>query len=328
MKSKIFSFVKITDDSIVASVRIARFLSQTLGIPLTWDASIADEPLDVLMIVNGAYAFAGNELLASLGEAIKSAERVLWIQNDYTVIPPKDEGGAESPFRKAFRIRHDNSMAATDYWTTVEPMSHPGHVSSTGYRLGRGSKYVNWNVLTTEDLPRKPFRDRSCPDRVLYYGSFRKDREKYFERYFRAPMIPMLFSCPTKKAEETFTSLMVLHETKLLDLYGYLEEFGAGLYLEDRKSHVEFHSPANRFYEMLSAHLPIIFQPESQRMMSRAGYEVGDYTIWSDHEQQRELYDRRELIGREQRSVWWEKVIAERLSLPDRVRQIWTDYNR
>ena len=54
MRAKIFSFVKIYDTSMVASVRIARFVGQQTGIPIVTDGTVADGKLDLLGFSDGA----------------------------------------------------------------------------------------------------------------------------------------------------------------------------------------------------------------------------------------------------------------------------------
>jgi hypothetical protein len=323
--NKIFSFVKVSPDSIVASTRIATFISDITGLPITWGSDIADEPLDILVIIGGAYAFAGKETLEALGSAIVSARRVVWVQNDYTIIPPKDESGAESPFRKAFRIRHTSAAAPIDYWTTCQDMSRPG-LALSGHRIGPGSSYVNWNALTVQVRQFVPLEERSCADWLVYYGAFRKDRERYFDRYFNAPYIDSLFSCPTAKARERYTNSLVHHETRIVELYAYLTNFGLGLYLEDRLSHQSYHSPANRFYEMLSAGLPIVFQPECRRTFDKAGYDISPFIAWNAEEMTGLLNRRAEILNVQ--SAWLASVIAENAGLMDQVDAMWREYLR
>lgn len=318
MKTKIFSFVKISENSIVASVRIARFISETLDLAIINDESISDEPLDILIIINGAYAFSGPSILASLGKAIEEAGRVVWVQNDYTVIPPKDESGAESPFRKAFRNRFAAGKPATDYWTTCLDMSRPG-VAKTGHRIGERSRYINWNALTTWVMKSKTMSTRKHSESLIYYGAFRKDRVHYFDRYFAAPTVPTVISCPNNKFDH-YTR--VIHETKLESLPDYISEFGLGLYLEDKRSHREFHSPANRFYEMLSAGLPMVFQPEAMRMMEKAGYEISQWVVFSTKDIPA-MMEKREQILIDQRTEWLNIAISSRESLPGDVKSAW-----
>lgn len=326
MKAKIFSFVKIADDSMVASVRIAKFVQETLRIPsLTWNETIAEGgPLDVLLIVNGAYAFAGNKILSALASAIEGATRVVWIQNDYTVIPPKDVSGAESPFRKAFRNRHEAGKPAVDYWTTVELMSKPG-VAASGHRIGELSTYVNWNCLTTDVQEFLSFGERSYPGTLFYYGSFREDRLKYFDRYFETPTVPTTISSPSKKFSERYGSDdAITCVNKVDDLPKYLRHFGLGLYMEDRRSHREYHTPANRFYEMLSARLPIVFEPECRGTFDKYGIDINPFQIWNADDAVKLMRQQDEIVNAQ--NEWLARAIAERAELPQIVREQWKRY--
>ena len=96
MKAAIYSFILVSDNSMVASVKVARFVRDQLKLPLTSDARELDKNLDVLIMVNGAYAYA--KYLQDLHDAILGAGRIVWIQQDYSVFPPINDGQAQSPF--------------------------------------------------------------------------------------------------------------------------------------------------------------------------------------------------------------------------------------
>jgi hypothetical protein len=336
MDAAIFSFVKTYENSVIASVKLTRFLAQVLELPIyeKGGASIPDG-LDVLIIVNGAYAFAGNDTLAMLGRAIETARRVVWVQQDYTVIPPKDEGNAESPFRKAFRNRLAVGAPSVDYWTTCESYAKAGR-APTGHICGPGSRYMNWNVLTFDpDLRTIPMSDRVNHDSMIYYGSYRvinsanrKDRAPYFRRYLAEPHVKTTISCPTTK----FIEAGYVHENiRHLDRFDVrldLPHYGLGLYLEDQMSHKEYHSPANRFYEMLSAGVGMVFQPEACRFLKhRAGLEVDDFTLWNAEEASGKMADR-DAIAARQHDMWWARCVEERSSLVQRTREMYLDYAR
>lgn len=337
MNAALFSFVKTYDNSIIASVKLTKFLSTVLELPI-YEKLGPPVPtgLDLLVIVNGAYAFAGKDVLEQLGAAIDTAKRVVWVQQDYTVIPPKDEGSAESPFRKAFRDRHARGAAPVDYWTTCESYSKEGR-APTGHICGPGSRYMNWNILTFDpDLEFVNVADRAFHDSMIYYGSYRvisssnrKDRAPYFRRYFTAPQVKTTISCPTTK----FVEAGYVHDNiKHLDRFDTrldLRHYGLGLYLEDQMSHKEYHSPANRFYEMLSAGVPIVFQPEACRFLNyKAGFtEVDDFTLWSA-DGAPEAMTRAQEIAVKQRDLWWEKCDLERKLLGTQTHEMFTDYVR
>jgi len=321
--TKIFSFIKITPGSIIASARIATHLSDLLGAKIHADEHVADGPTDTLIIVNGAYAFTGNVILGALASAIEEADKIIWVQNDFTIIPQKHTGAATSPFRKAFRLRHERGKGAPIYWTTVKNMSRPG-LSRSGHLIGDCSRYMNWNALAMLDDPtvsgevdRRPYRDR-----MVYYGSFRKTRKPYFDRYFMDPATKTTISSPTKKFEAEYLSPKVTHAPKFRELYTDLNLYGLGLYIEDQKSHDEYHSPANRFYEMLSARVPMVFQPESRGMLKLAGYDVSPWVVHSSKDIENAM-DRQCEIQAQQFNEFHGTAIAERRELDIDIMNAW-----
>ena len=300
MKAAIFSFVKVSENSMVASVRIARHISETFGMPIHVDDHIADKPLDLLVVVNGAYAFSKH--LEPFARAVKEAKRVVWVQNDYTIIPPKIESQGVSPFRAAFRERHEAGKPHMDFWTTCEDWQ----------RFTPHSRYVNWNALTfdeTAEAKKLTKRRKHSGNSLFYYGSFRggggkSSRQVYFDRYFLAPEVETIISSPAKQFRERYTSNNVSHVDAIKsNFYETLAKHGMGLYIEDRMSHERFHSPANRFYEMLSAGLPMVFQPECGTMLRRAGFDPTPYTARNSREVAR-LMEQREDIRTQQWNDW------------------------
>ena len=309
---RLFTFTKMSESSMIASVRIARFVSERLKIPVITDETIGEGRDDLLIIVNGAYAFC--KCLPALGAAIDRAERVAWIQNDYTIIPPKPVSEAESPFRKAFRNRRERGQPDVDFWTTCEDW----------VRLTPGSCYVNWNCLTfDEDYHPKKIRRRrqTAGGDLLYYGSWRggggrSSREIYFDRYFREPQVDVTISSPAKQfgRYEKVACVSPVREK----FYESIGSHGAGLYVEDRMSHDHYHSPANRFYEMLSAGLPILFQPECGYGLRKAGYDPTLFYCKTPREVAAMMH-RREAIGEEQRRMWSDRAALERADLPNKL---------
>jgi len=296
--SAIFSFVRVSDNSMVASVRIARFLEQYLDAPLIWTKDIGDhDKLDTLVIVNGAYGFS--PCLSELARAILGARRVVWVQNDYTIIPPKDNGDATSPFRKAFITRRERGDVPVSFWSTCHKWSERP-----------GSYYVNWNMLTfDENYDEKTIRNRrkSAGHSLFYYGSFRdgsgkSSRVPLFDRYFREPKVPTVISSPVDKFANRYPKCAHLGAITE-NFYDALGTKGLGLYIEDRKSSEEFHSPANRFYEMLSAGLPMVFSPECGSMLRKAGYDPEPYALHAGGDLKRYMASRED-IGQEQRARW------------------------
>lgn len=308
MNSLIFSFIPATATSMVASTKVAWFVSEQLEIPLVWNETVGEyRDLDVLLLVNGAYAYCKH--LEPLSHAILGAKHLIWIQQDYSIVPPINNGEATSPFRKAFVDRRLAGKSHLNYWTTCERES----------RLTPLSSYVNWNCLSMQrDIPKIKKNNQ-----LVYYGSFRAGRLKHFDKFFKDPLLDVVISSPSNKFAKTYIHRRIKHCGPPADLINWLAHFGLGLYLEDRKSHSEFHSPPNRFYEMLSAGLPMVFQQEAGFTLRKAGYkDVDQYTINTALNVVRKM-DSREVIRQQQLDAWHSRALDERTSLPLVLKQAW-----
>jgi hypothetical protein len=247
-----------------ASAKIAKFLSSHLNVPLVDCAEKAND-YDTLFIVNGPMAFCG--FLDELAEMVNDCERIIWVQNDIIIKPPTTDPTktrAESPFRVAFA----NYGKPLDYWTTI-----PSNVKTDG------SAYVNWNLLTYEFIEEFPDWRR---EGLFYYGAYRTDREKYFKKYFSDPDLPVTISAtpiPGRKFQSISEHIRVIPASQ--NIIKTCREYQASLYIEDNKSHSIYCSPANRFYEMLSSGIPILFDKNSVKTMEIAGYDVSPFVVSS-----------------------------------------------
>lgn len=291
---KVWSFTKPTPDATTASTRVATFLSELLEVPLAHDAAATQSPEDDLIIVNGSYAFCGQ--LPALAVAVRHARRIAWVQQDYTIVIPKHTSQGHSPFRAAFRLRHKAGLSPVTIWTTCLPL------------INQRDRYVNWNSLFYTPLPasRRSALRRGSTRTLLYYGSYRAGRVAYFDRYLseRIPGIRTVISGASDKFERYAHAEILPTIKPRSSMYEVLAQQGLGLYLEDRRSHSYYHSPSTRFYEMLSAGLPMVFQPEAVPMLKKYGdLDVSPYVVTSTQDIRRAM-ERREEIGAQQRRRW------------------------
>lgn len=316
MKAKVFSFVSVSENSIVASVRIARFISEQLGIPVCDDESIAEEPLDILIFVNGAFSYCKcRDALASM---VLTTPRIVWVQQDYTIYPPSISGTAETPFRKAFRDRIvEKKMPKLDMWTTITK-----NQNATPF-----SHYINWNTLTLENADDKTVTKRRAmaDDYLLYYGSYREFRQDAFDRFFTRPAVRTVISSPSNKFSDRYQDVLIKHVKKFDgDIYDRIGMAGLGLCVEDSRSHhgTNFHSPPNRFYEMLSAGLPMVVQHEMAPSLRRGGYDPAPWVVRSAIDIKERLA-RREEIAAAQRQAWLAKARDEHRATTARLHAAW-----
>lgn len=294
-KAAIFSLLPVKPNSTIASVRIARWLSVHLGVELLDGPQIADKELDVLFIVNGSTLFC--KCLPELAKAVSTAREVVWVQNDYTLPPPKPESDAQSPFRLAFARR----KLVPHYWTTCAE-----NVSKTSK-----SGVVNWNCLG--------FSEQSCSapleaDSWFYYGAFRERRIESFK--YVDTIVNWKVSSTSKKFDD-FPHARRMEPISRDRFYEELRQHGMGLYMQDDRSADKIHQPATRFYEMLSVGLPMTFTPDCVRTLAKYGYDVSPYVL--TRESAKTLMENRTEVAKKQ-TAWVQDFESQ---LRQRVDTLW-----
>jgi hypothetical protein len=261
MRTAVWTFIQPRPTSITPSDKIARLVSELAKAPLVWNEDWAPKfsakKTDILFIVNGVFAFCKN--LPAVAPAIRKAKRVIWIQNDYAIIPPKSASKGESPFRAAFRERAEAGLPEMEFWTTVEESIQ-----------SKQDRYVNWNAMAYGPLKKAQKPRVASPENLIYYGYFRDYRKDSFDKYFAKGKSWVNVASPSKDFPKLYPKLKIIEPIKGDDwLMQLRKNFGVGLYIEDKRQHVEYHSPATRFYEMLSAGLPIAFDIDCHRTFKK-----------------------------------------------------------
>lgn len=174
------------EGSVQASARLARFLADTLHLPLvdglgslaafTTGATAYLRPHDSfnVIMVNGPVAFC--DFRDELGEQLlKHTARLLWVQQDYTItLPPHHSYSrptkAETPFRRWFHCIPEVSC-----WTTCIDTLDRRHTDNVpGWPL---DQYINFNALTYAPFGMDPDGDPpTYPGALFYYGALREGR--------------------------------------------------------------------------------------------------------------------------------------------------------
>jgi hypothetical protein len=241
--------------------------------------------VDRLIIVNGPMAFC--DFLDELGRLVSIAKTVVWVQNDYTISPPKSQSDATSPFRKAFA---DKGLRPV-YWTTVaDNVLHPR------------DKYVNWNALTWA-----PLRKVSTPthEGLFYYGAFREHRIASFKHYLNTTLYNVTISTTGQRVAK-FNG--IAPSAKIIKPHGNListiSEYQASIYIEDLKSHAQFHSVANRWSECASAGRCLLIDRASENTFSRQGIPISENWIVNSDKQVAERLYYAEEIADDQLHAW------------------------
>lgn len=300
----VFSFTSVSENSKLASARIARFIAKELKLPLITgaDGDEVTKVKDVLILINGPYLYCKDP--SSIAKAIRNVKKMVWVENDYDIIPPNPlSPGAKSTYRASWRLRHKAGLPLAVFWSTVKRTDGP--------RMVHPHVYVNWNQLTT-DTKFTPLDRAQAGKDLFYYGAYRKGREDAFDRYFGGNTCdtPMnICTSAEQKFRDRYPRVNVLPTIPEGSVLQELTKHGLGLYIEDRRSHKEFHSPANRFYEMLSAGLPMVFQPEAVPRLGEAGFDVEKYVVRGTDDIA-VMMKKRKVIAAEQRAAWMKDYVA------------------
>lgn len=291
-KFKIFMYVKPSATATMSTHQIGMFVSKELDQPITWTEDIAKEDLDTLIIVAGGAVFC--ECRDALGRAILRSERVIYVSCDYVSKLPAVQSKAQTYYRKAFRLRHKRGMRPIDHWSTVEARSKDTPKSAL----------INWNALGWNPT----FGWNSKNKTLLYYGSWRKNRIPTFDRYFIIPTVDTIVANNSGRFEARYPACT--HTTmSRAELSGWLATGGLGLLIEDPISYQEYMSPPCRFYEMLGAGIPMVFETASVKMFSRHGYDISNACIECPKELPAVMQRRRAIAASQ--SQWRRDYIKE-----------------
>jgi len=277
----VVSFNKIPDHdmSTVATVRLTKYIVQRLaskGLSVTLIDSVEKchpKKYDALITINGVFLFCNfKQEYAAL---VHMNNRHIWVGQDYNPnmwipavsgydIKSRFYGKSDATLIAAYQRKTDNHKKIPKY------------------------KYLNWNQLTY--IPGIPEKQFTVPG-VMYYGAFREHREVYFRKYFVDAPYQLNIAAPTPKHQNKFLALNP--KAKIFQFEKSIPEeagkFQCALYIEDTYSHVGtpkgiYSSPANRFYEYLSAGVLTFFDKSVKGTFDIAGIDVSPWVVDSKFE--------------------------------------------
>jgi hypothetical protein len=147
------------------------------------------------------------------------------------------------------------------------------------------TKYVNkWNVVNMNSLITEntvqgnkhaffSYEKANC----IYYGTFRRDRIKYFTKYLTGEIVISTHAKNRSKFENIgvtgpFCDRMDWNT-------GDLGNYKTLLYIEDETTHVDYSCLANRFYEAVNYDVFPLFDESCRNTIKMSGYDVPEYAI-------------------------------------------------
>lgn len=232
---------------------------------IDFSEGIPDVDGDIVMNL-GNHQYAGSDL-DEMEVALRKCNFMIGICDDYTATLP-------TQFRRAVSGKKNILMS-----NVPDLMIHRGHLSSMSWV--RRHYYVNWNKASWRPLPRK----EPTEEGLFYYGMYRPNREKYFYKYFWQQYYKLHIAA-SNRAHEKYRGVAFNHVEypRLDDVIEGAQRFASTLYLEDEKTHKMYHSPANRFYEMASAAVPMFIDVNCMNTFRTAGIRIDPIWIVSSPE--------------------------------------------
>ena len=187
--------------------------------------------------------------------------------------------------------------------------------------------YINkWNILNLNSLiynwqPRVSldFDDIFGVENrfgVIYYGSYRDNRTKYFMKYFDERMV-VSTSKKNKFKFLPYTNGCQFRDKLKWYPYISLRNYKASLYIEDEKTHDNYNFLSNRFYEGLMCDTPVIFDESCRNTINKSGYVVPESLICKDsNDLHNKLNDIKIPID------WYDKAKQEKANVVEKIKEI------
>lgn len=199
-----------------------------------------------------------------------------------------------SPDAKIFHVTNEYNLGEPRIlWMAVKAGRKYNVIANHELKASKlVGKYIDdWNIVNLNALCAQPnpsgqtLKIEDCiTDKIVYYGSFRKDRAKYFEKYFNSSA--MIVSSHKKNhgkfhdigAKPDFITRINWSKEGLL-------KYKFSLYIEDEKTHTYYNFLANRFYESINYGVVPLFDSSCLGTIEKSGYDIGpEYIVNSPEE--------------------------------------------
>jgi len=297
----VMHLTKCSDGSMVASAKIAKFISTTLNIPLIHTPEQIEQynedfelgGVDRFILVNSSTGFADPGMRFAAAKFSYLANQAIFAQNDYKMKPPSQ---CKSHNIKLFNKHNGKSsdFYGMTLWTTVPEIKTSTHV-----------EYINWNMLTYVRTFKtcEPFTRRKA-NTLVYWGALRKGREERLKELLVGDFNTVISTAPQsfEKFKKHLPDASYVPQFKVLS-EGLLD-YKITLYTQDEASDKLYCSLANRFYEALGAGVAILIDSRCADTFKRAGLEGYEKYLVDSVLDVELLIGDAERIAYEQREKW------------------------
>lgn len=192
-----------------------------------------------------------------------------------------------------------------------------------------GSSVREYNNYHTVNLNLLLFKGRNKPIKkkydLIYWGSYRKNREVYFEKYFDKNMMLSTSSKNLKKFRKIGCESVGINKLEWKKNAETLNLFKYTLYIEDQKTHEHYSHLANRFYEALQCNVLMFFDVNAKKTTELAGLDVEEFYFVNNAE---ELQKKIKIVNKNynerlnHQARWIESALVERKELMKQLKEI------
>ncbi len=225
------------------------------------------------VFLSGLYGFT---LQDGAGKKPKHKQDVVIVMDSSTVFCDwvKEAKEVIRGAKKVFVCRYDHEVKTDSDAKKKNP------IILSSIDDGRMDDYLDWNKFSYYDHGIQKDSDVKY-DGIGYYGTYRKDRVEYFERYFTSNdglsgNLPTTVATTTPNKKKF--ALLGAEVRGPIKSMNELKVFRCLLFLQDKKTSVST-GIACRFYEALSAGVPQLFDIDCVPRFKAQGFDIREFTV-------------------------------------------------
>lgn len=208
------------------------------------------EQFDFIIYIYATFYFPFQRFIELMDN--QSNCKIGWLTNDFEL------------FANDFlRDRIDFMIASFEEWGVKTAHKHSHYLMT------------NLNSLISMERNKEIYKKYD----VCYYGTYRKYRDKYFEKYLHGDLIASITKKNLKKFRFLNCSCYVTDKFAWIEGKETLNLFRSSLYIEDTKTHKLFCYMANRFFESLYCNCAVFFDESCNETIKKDVYQIDEYFI-------------------------------------------------
>ncbi|NUF49510.1 hypothetical protein [Gilliamella sp. ESL0250] len=234
---------------------------------LNWDIVFDDKTISNVILnkydkIIFSYA-SGYMPFKKIDELLKNNEsaQIYWIINEY-----------DCPAPSFMQKRNDVKVIANFEIPKNRQRS---------YKFAKSWLMVNLNTLIWGECD----IDVKKKHELIYYGTYRKDRAKYFKKYFDENIIVSSSSKNFKQYMQHGCQPKFIEKIKWDKNKETLRLFKYSLYIEDEFTHENYNHLANRFYEAVYCNCVPVFDSSCKKNVIKSGYNIPEFLFFDDKNQ-------------------------------------------